>query len=145
MHTVVGPGPSSSDQCTTYTLEDGKYMCAVAVHTKEYYITAAPDGPPIFVTTTAITVSTITVTWSPPDLALQNGRITSYKLLYTNDPSQSDDLRQSVTINANALRYQLTNLLVNTRYYIKIAAATSIGLGPYTNTFSAITREFTIM
>ena len=78
-------------------------------------------------------------------LALQNGRITSYKLLYTNDPSQSDDLRQSVTINATSLSYQLTNLLVNTQYYIKIAAANSVGLGPYTNALTAITREFTIM
>ena len=25
-YTAVGPGPSSSDQCTTYTLEDGEYM-----------------------------------------------------------------------------------------------------------------------
>ena len=105
----------------------------------QYYITAAPDGPPVYVTASAVTVSTITVTWSPPDLALQNGRITSYKLLYTNDPSQSDDLRQSVTINATSLSYQLPNLLVNTRYYIKIAAATSVGLGPYTNAINADT------
>ena len=116
-------------------------MCSSCVYTKEYYITAAPNGPPVSVIASAITVSTITVTWSPPDLALQNGRITSYKLLYTNDTSQSDDLRQSVTINATSLSYQLTNLLVNTRYYIKIAAATSVGLGPYTNTLTAIIRE----
>ena len=147
-YTVVGPGPSSSDQlCTTYTLEDGEYMCAVAV-LMQYYITAAPDGPPVSVTASAVTVSTITVTWSPPDLTLQNGRITSYKLLYTNDPSQSDDLRQSVTINATSLSYQLPNLLVNTRYYIKIAAATSVGLGPYTNAINADTlnsREFALV
>ena len=89
---------------------------------------------------TTTTVSTITVTWSPPDLTLQNGRIISYKLLYTNDLSQNDDQRQSVTINATSpLTYQLPNLLVNTRYFIKIAAATSIRLGPYTNTVNALT------
>ena len=91
---------------------------------------------------TTTTVSTIIVTWSPPDLALQNGRIISYKLLYTTDPSQNDDQSQSVTINATSpLTHQLTDLLVNTRYYIKIAAATSIGSGPYSNTITALTQN----
>ena len=104
------------------------------------YYSTAPDGPPASVATTTITVSTITVTWSPPNPAQQNGRITSYRLLYTTDPSQSDELRQSVTVNTtNTLSYQLPNLLVNTRYYIKIAAATSAGLGPYTNAINAAT------
>ena len=107
-----------------------------------HYITAVPDGPPLSVTITATTVSTITVTWSLPDLTLQNGRIISYKLLYTTDPSQNDDQSQSVTINATSpLTHQLTNLLVNTRYYIKIAAATSIGSGPYSSTITALTQK----
>ena len=80
---------------------------------------------------TADTATSIKVTWNPPDVALQNGRITGYKLLYTTDPSQREDLRPAVTTGATVLSYRLTNLQVNTRYFISIAASTSVGFGPY--------------
>ena len=76
----------------------------------------------------------ITVSWSPPNVALQNGRITHYKLLYTTNSSQTENLRPTVFLDAATFSYQLTNLSVNTRYYIMIAAGTSIGFGPYANT-----------
>ena len=76
--------------------------------------------------------------WSPPDLSLQNGQIVNYKLLHTTDLSQPLDQRPFIVVNAAALSHSLTSLQANTRYYISVAAATSVGFGPFGNT-SAVT------
>ena len=127
-YTNMGPGPSSTDQCITYTLEDGEcvciYLCLMII------CTVVPEGPPLSVSVTAH-ASSIGISWSPPDLALQNGPISSYRLLYTTNNSQQEDMRHSVTTNATTFSYLLTNLQSSTRYYISIAASTSIGYGPY--------------
>ena len=99
---------------------------------------AVPDGPPLSIQATADTAFSINIMWSPPDLALQNGLITNYTLLHTTDPSQRLDQRPSVTLSAATLSHRLTSLQAYTRYYISVAAATSVGFGPFANT-SAIT------
>ena len=139
-YTVAGPGPSSTDQCITHTLEDSKYTvfcCIVQKHVhccNCSYMYIVPDGPPLSVNAVAKFDLSITVSWSPPKLALQNGLIIHYKLLYTTNSSQTENLRPTVFLDAATFSYQLTNLSVNTRYYIMIAAGTSIGFGPYANT-----------
>ena len=137
-YTVAGPGPSSTDQCITHTSEDSKcnvFYCIVQKHDRccncSYVV---PDGPPLKFNAMAKSDLSITVSWSPPNVALQNGRITHYKLLYTTNSSQTENLRPTVFLDAATFSYQLTNLSVNTRYYIMIAAGTSIGFGPYANT-----------
>ena len=107
--------------CTVY------YLC----YTTACHVHAVPEGPPLSVSVTAGTAASITISWSPPDLALQNGQITSYKLLYTTDNSQQEDMRPSITTNANTFSYLLTSLQFSTHYQISIAASTSIGFGPY--------------
>ena len=138
-NTVMGPSPASTDQCITYTLEDGELVYSITVCIMNYYTNVAPDGPPLTISVIAATFSSITVSWSPPDLALQNGAITSYRLLYTADPLQHENKRLSDVTNATTLSYQLTNLQSNTSYYISISASTSIGFGPYANTSTATT------
>ena len=137
-YTVAGSGPSSTDQCITHTLEDSKcnvFYCIVQKHVHccncSYIV---PDGPPL--SFNAITKSdlSITVSWSPPNVSLQNGQIIHYKLLYTTNSSQTETLRPTVFLDASTFSYRLTNLSVNTHYYIMIAAGTSIGFGPYANT-----------
>ena len=103
-----------------------------------FHFPAVPDGPPLSIQATADIVFSINITWSPPDLALQNGLITNYTLLHTTDPSQPLNQRPSVTLNAATLSHKLTSLLADTRYYISVAAANSVGFGPFGNT-SAIT------
>ena len=99
---------------------------------------AVPDGPPLSVQAIANSASSIIVSWTPPDLTLQNGLITNFKLLYTTNSSEQVDLRPVVVVNGTTLSYQLTSLQTNTHYFISVAAATSIGYGPIT-TISAVT------
>ena len=73
-------------------------------------------------------------------MALRNGLITNYKLLHTTDPSQQLDQRPSVTLNAATLSHRLTILQAETHYYISVAAATSIGFGPFANTSATTLR-----
>ena len=101
------------------------------------FFNIAPEGPPLSFSVIAVTFSSISVSWSPPDTVLQNGVITGYKLLYTNDTSQHENKRLSVITNATTLNYQLTNLQSNTTYCISVSATTSIGFGPYANTSAA--------
>ena len=79
------------------------------------------------------------VSWSPPNIALQNGKIKHYKLLYTTDSSQRLDLRPVVVVNSTTLSHRLTRLQDDSRYFISIAAAT-IGFGPFATT-SAVTLQ----
>ena len=137
-YTVAGPGPSSTDQCITHTSEDSKYKVFCCIEQKHVHCCncsyIVPGGPPLSVNAVAKFDVSITVSWSPPNVALQNGRIIHYKLLYTTNSSQTEILRPTIFLDAAAFSYHLTNLSVNTRYYIMIAAGTSIGFGPYANT-----------
>ena len=96
--------------------------------------TAVPDGPPLSIQAISDSASSIMVSWSPPNMALQNGNITSYKLLHTADSSQRLDLRPLLVVKGTTLSHRLTSLQANTRYYISVAAATSIGFGPFATT-----------
>ena len=82
---------------------------------------------------------------SPPSLSHGARLILQYRMVESSATSYCTPLTphsQSVTINATSpLTHQLTNLLVDTRYYIKIAAATSIGSGPYSSTITALTQN----
>ena len=143
-YTVVGPGPSSTNQCVAYTQEDGEYilkaegvLIILLVHA---LFAAVPSGPPLSIQATADTAFSMSVSWSPPDMEVQNGRIIRYKLLYTTDSSQQVDLRPTIVVNGTTLSHRLTNLQANTRYYISVAAATKIGFGPFATT-SAVTLK----
>ena len=99
-----------------------------------------PSEPPLSISTTVDTAFSISVSWNPPDVAVQNGQIIHYKLLYTTDSSQQVDLRPTIVVNGTTLSHRLTNLQANTRYYISVAAATIIGFGPFATT-SAVTLK----
>ena len=73
--------------------------------------------------------STITVSWSPPNLALQNGVITHYRVSYTPDPSQSISQWPYHIVTSTSTSFTGLQPLVN--YTIAVSAGTSVGLGPF--------------
>ena len=73
--------------------------------------------------------STITVSWSPPSVALQNGVITHYRVSYTPDPSQSVSQWPYRIVTATSTT--LTGLQPLVNYTIAVSAGTSVGLGPF--------------
>ena len=97
-----------------------------------------PQGPPISVTTDSNECTSVSVSWSPPDVTLQNGVITSYKLFYTTDNSLPWDMRTSTIVRAANCSLPQSTRITNLRtpsslYYISVSAGTSAGFGPYAN------------
>lgn len=74
----------------------------------------------------------ILISWSPPAVAVRNGHIEQYQVLYTTNSSLHFNQRPAITVDA-VLSYKLT-LQPSTRYYISVTAGTSAGFGPYANT-----------
>jgi len=91
------------------------------------------------------------LSWNPPSLDQQNGPITFYlvtieetQVLYTNDGTA---LRRGPVISnrtylASESRTQVIDTLQpHHNYTVRIAAATQMGLGPYSSAYTATTID----
>ena len=88
-----------------------------------------PDGPPLMVSLSSPTSTTIVVNWELPDPRLRNGIITKHQLNYT-EVSQPSNWT-IVPINAST-SYLIEGLKIFTQYYVSISAGTQItGFGPF--------------
>ncbi|KAF2350621.1 Fibronectin type III [Trinorchestia longiramus] len=106
---AIGPGPLS-DPITAITLED------------------IPEAPPQKVTCSALTPTSLQVSWSPPPSALTHGHVTSYTLTY----APLDDhtgLPASSSTSVQGTSATLSGLHRYTNYSVRAAAATRAGLG----------------
>ena len=107
VHTSVGGGPYSS---------------FVVISTTEI----APTGPPLNVTILILLPTSLTLSWSPPELNLQNGVITGYHVHYhgllVDVQERNFTIRSSLT--------NLTRLEEGALYVITICALTIAGVGP---------------
>lgn len=98
-----------------------------------YVIHTVPDGPPLNLSVSLDSVTSIMVSWSPPDKFLQNGQITQYVVRSIADSPET--LMERLYSGTLA---RLTGLEANKVYYISVAFRTMVGFGPYANT-SAMT------
>jgi len=69
---------------------------------------------------------TVTVTWLPPPLEQQNGQIVYYILIITDS-----QLGSNSEINSTTTSFMATGLKEYNNYSCIVAAATTVGLGPY--------------
>ncbi|CAH8616143.1 unnamed protein product [Schistosoma intercalatum] len=86
----------------------------------------APGTPPQVLQAIVDSPNSVVVTWKPP--VESNGRITGYKLYYTTRPE--DSLNSWLIARTTQEKYQLTKLLPNATYYIKVNAFNAAGDGP---------------
>ena len=88
---------------------------------------------PRSLTSVDATDANVTLQWMDPDMP--NGVITRYQVEYraafTNQPF--------VSLNATSLTYMVTGLSPFTVYDFRVAAATRVGLGPYTDVVTIFT------
>ena len=96
------------------------------------YPGTVPEGPPQSLSAAADFPGTITVSWTTPSVALQNGVITHYRVSYTSDPSQPVGQRQYHSVTGTMTRLTGLQSLVN--YTIAVSAGTKVGLGPFIQT-----------
>ena len=76
---------------------------------------------------TAITSSTIRVSWSPPNKEMQNGFIRNYSIIV----SDINNVNETVLYVSEVLTTtEIMNLKPFTKYYVLVAAFT-IGVGPF--------------
>lgn len=98
-----------------------------------YVIHTVPDGPPLNLSASLDSVTSIVVSWSPPDRFLQNGEIIQYIVRSIADSPET--LMEGLYSGTLA---RLTGLEANKVYYISVSSRTMVGFGPYANT-SAMT------
>ena len=77
------------------------------------------------ISVTAITSTTIIVSWSPPNIEVQNGFIRNYSIIIT-DTNNEIFLYVSEVLTTT----EIGNLKPFTKYYVHVAAST-IGVGPF--------------
>ena len=99
---------------------------------------AAPTGSPQGVRASPISSSSVRVYWSPPQLHLQNGPLTGYKISCSPSPSGS---RASASASSNSSSAMVTGLAAYTQYSCKVAARSRNGDGPYSRPSVVVTAE----
>ena len=78
-----------------------------------------------------------TITWQPPMFEDQNGVIVYYQLIV----SQSQFEIPNIIVNVNVTSHTLTNLEEHVDYTVAIAAATQIGIGPFSSAVNFTTLQ----
>ena len=122
----AGSSPMPAKTSST-TLVAGKYIClpwytVLSSHTHTHAILAAPSGIVASLMTTAITSTTVSMSWGRVACVDRNIKITRYALVY-GPSSDSSDRKGSIimAINTNNV-YTITGLLPRTSYSIQVRA-----------------------
>jgi hypothetical protein len=87
----------------------------------------APSGPPLNIKTTSRSVSSLLVTWDPPEKTKQNGVIISY----TACVSHSENSPCFQIFISSKGQWLVGNLIVSTKYFVRVLASTKAGHGNY--------------
>ena len=104
----------------------------------KYMSGAAPSAPPTSVRVSGRSSSSITVQWGPVDCADRNGDITGYSVRYGNET-------MSVSGDSSGGMYVISGLMPSNTYFIQVAAETSAGTGPYSDSQEALTAGIVLL
>lgn len=104
-------------------------------HCSFFPFLSVPSRPPSNATFTNVRATEITVHWNPLPKQYVNGRLSGYYVDYMFPLSLPDSIypqynKSSVTVNPNNTWVTLTGLKPQQLYYIQVAAFTSKGRGP---------------
>ena len=92
-------------------------------------INVAPSSSPTNVTVTAVSDTTITITWETVDEEDRNGEIIMYEICV--QTVSGGPCISTVNVTAPQTQVNITDLTNNTNYIIAVRAYTSAGAGPY--------------
>ena len=95
----------------------------------------APTCPPGDIATTALSSTSIILTWSPPPMSCQNGIIREYRINVTEVETGRVlvFVSTSTTLTLSSLHPYYT--------YQCIVSAYTVGVGPYADNFTVVTLE----
>ena len=101
--------------------------------------TAAPSGPPLNFAVQVTAVTSLTFSWSPPEVMLQNGAITSYKLACTGDTD--------VSYTTSQLQFTIDTFVPAATFQCSVLATNEFGDGPPTGVLTVATecKHYNIM
>ena len=102
-------------------------------------LSTEPAAAPENVQATAISSTTILVTWEEVLAISQNGIIVSYDVRV--EPLQFTGELETQTINTTDLSVNVTGLEETVEYIISVRAYTSVGPGPYSDPVAEGTSE----
>ncbi|XP_046858727.1 uncharacterized protein LOC124452186 [Xenia sp. Carnegie-2017] len=88
-----------------------------------------PEGPPLNIKFVAISSTSLSVTWEPPDVDKRNGKIVSYTVSMT----QLENETCSMNYTTKEQRLDINNVKQETKYYVRVLASTIVGSGIYSN------------
>ena len=125
------------------TQEEGEYCKNVSVYNVLNALLIAPETPPLNCSATAVSSTSIDITWLPP--VMPNGIITDYNVSYVPGQSlstadYSTDGNVSINTGNNDTNTIVTNLRIATSYTIVLVAHTVVGIGPYSNPMECVVQ-----
>lgn len=89
----------------------------------------APDEAPNITNVNSPTSTSLMISWTAPSVDKQNGLLTEYMILYTNDVElPMSEWQMDSTLDTSIT---LTGLRIFTNYIVSVAATTIAGVGPY--------------
>ena len=105
------------------------------ISTSFYILNTVPSGSPINVAFVVLSPTDVVLTWDPPNYEEQNGKIVQYIVEVANN--QTGETQQFSTPD-NSLNIILKPYRT---YMLLVAAATGIGLGPFSDPETVVTPE----
>ncbi|XP_061734008.1 immunoglobulin superfamily DCC subclass member 4 [Nerophis ophidion] len=88
-----------------------------------------PSSPPDELQLSVFDSSSVLVSWRPP--LEPNGVIASYRILYSGNLSQPEDMWKNLSQYGSITSVVVRGLSSGSRYFFKLGASTEVGLGPY--------------
>uniref|UniRef100_A0A1A9VZK8 Roundabout n=1 Tax=Glossina brevipalpis TaxID=37001 RepID=A0A1A9VZK8_9MUSC len=144
MMTVLNAGGGAS-ACTVNGLQKASkyefflvpfYKSVVGKPSNARYATTmedVPESPPYGMEAIQFNRSSVFLKWQPPyPNKTRNGILTSYNVIVKGlDSHNTTRIYKNMTIDASSPTLLLANLTTGVTYYIAVAAATKVGVGPF--------------
>ena len=106
--------------------------------TSSFSLFSVPSGAPELVAFTTRSRNKLTVSWSAPSKNLRNGKLTGYRVCYSDKANSNNPSCFQQNYPSNTA--QINNLQSATKYFVTVAAATSAGYGPKSMAIIKITN-----
>jgi len=129
-------------------------ICGCNNHKNELYVIlvfslVVPTEAPVIISLISESPFSMNISWEPPPLDHHNGLIVTYHLVVTDiltahgsDYSKSTPGRaMNISVAASSNPYLINNLVANQTYTVRIAAATRVGVGPFSVELNETTQE----
>ena len=120
--------------------EDSKFeaIWMACMKLKKFFAFAVPSSHPQNLTGEALNSTSLLLTWDPPGYHDQNGVITSFTVTMQEVTTSRLDTHQLQTENFHQL---ISSLHPYYQYSFRVAANTSVGMGPFSPPISVRTQE----